>query len=81
MLVFNYESKNMERETLIVWAEGDEQNAIEMNVRPMEGVDIEVAASLLRCGVEDVCQCSEGEMDAYGVSLKTEMFKRPFGNL
>jgi hypothetical protein len=72
-------SFNMESDTwtLIVWAEGDEQNAIEMNVRPMCGVDIELAASLLNCGLDAVNQCSLGEMDAYGVSLKTEMFKRP----
>jgi hypothetical protein len=69
----------MDNATYIVWADGDTQNAIEMNVRPMEGVDIEAAASLLCCEVEAVNQCSPDQMDAYGVSLKTEMFERPKG--
>jgi hypothetical protein len=69
----------MENNKRVVWAEGDTQNAIEMDVRPMEGVDIEVAASVLGCEVEAVNQCLPGEVDAYGVSLKTEMFERPKG--
>lgn len=69
----------MQVEKVIVWADGDTQNAIEMNVYQMEGVDIEAAADLLGCEFEQVCTCSHGQMDAYGVSLKTEMFQRPKG--
>lgn len=69
----------MEDDKVIVWADGDTQNAIEMDVRPMSGVDIEAAAIRLGCEPEQVNQCAPGEVDAYGVSLKTEIFNRPKG--
>jgi len=69
----------MQDDKVIVWVDGDTQNAIEMDVSPMTGVDIEAAATLLGCDIEHVNQCSPDQLDAYGVSLNTEMFKRPRG--
>jgi hypothetical protein len=69
----------MQDDKVIVWADGDTQNAIEMDVRPMSGVDIDLAAFMLGCEPGEVNQCSPDQLDIYGVSLKTEMFKRPKG--
>ena len=56
-------------EKVIIWAEGKPSEAIEMLVHPLKAFDIEAAAVLLNCEVDQVNQCSFGEMDAYSVSL------------
>jgi hypothetical protein len=67
----------MDLEKLIVWAEGDTQNAIELRCDPMGPLDVEAAADALGCEIDQVNFCAPGEMDAYGVSLKTDIFQRP----
>jgi len=61
----------MEEFKVVVWADDDPHNAIEMEVKPMSGPDIELAATLLGCEPEQVNLCRHGEMDFYGVALKS----------
>lgn len=58
-------------ESIIVWAEGKTQDAIVIDVKQGEALDIETAADLLGCTFEEVNQCSPGSMSAYGVSFAT----------
>jgi hypothetical protein len=61
--------------TSIFWADGKTQSAIQTNA----DTDLEIIAGDLGCEVDQVNQCAPGEMDAYGVSLKTDIFQRPKG--
>ena len=61
----------------IFWKPGDTQNAIELRRSDFDSAfeELEAAADMLGCGIDDVCVCSAGEKSAYGVSLKTDMFQ------
>lgn len=61
-----------ENNGLVYWADGDTQNAILAN-------DIESAADILGIGIEDVNQCTAGQMAAYGVAMKEDIFQAPAG--
>jgi hypothetical protein len=71
------EYPNPALEPRIFWKEGDTQNAIELRRSDFDSAfeELEAAAYMLDCGIDDVCVCSAGEKSAYGVSLKTDMFQ------
>ena len=66
-------------EKLIIWADGQTQQAAELAIDPREGFDVEGAADLLGCEVDQVNSCKPGEMSAYGVSLASDPFQAPKG--
>ena len=53
---------------LVYWADGDTQNAIHAS-------DIESAAYIFGIDLEEVNQCTPGEMEAYGVAMKDDIFQ------
>ena len=58
-----------EQETLVIWEDGKEDQAIEVTV-PLYGADAEALADTLGCDIEALNMCSPGQMDFYGVTLK-----------
>ena len=69
----------MSTETIIVWADGQTQNALEIEVFEGDPLDVDFAATKLGCEFEQVNQCSPGEMRAYGVALRDDVFQAPAG--
>lgn len=64
---------------IIIWADGQTQQAQEITIDPAQGFDVESAATFLGCEIDEVNQCAPGEVAAYGVSLASDPFQAPKG--
>lgn len=61
----------------IIWADGRTTEGLEIDFDDF--LDYEHAAILLDCEINQVNICSEGEIHAHGITLKSDIFYRPKG--
>lgn len=60
----------METQKMIIWADGDKLNAIEVDA----DTELESCANLLNCDVDAVNSCTVGQMGYHRVSLRDDPF-------